>query len=164
MYDFNLVSNIDIHNITYRATPEMHSNYSHAVMLYDIINCQIPDEIYNDLLHNSLYESRKNLTYFANFAKTRIGLNWFPNRLNSISKLIPPLPGSYALEKGVLKEKCKRIFQKNSDSQDYQHKHHYGTFMIQPLFSPEYLNDFIISHWWFLWKFYNAFVWVLFHL
>lgn len=108
MFDFALVSNIDIHKICNRATPTQMSNYVHSTMIHDILSTKVPEILYENLSHNAQFVTRSNKTYFTNKSKNKFGLNSFENRLLDLSK---ELPSSFsAMSKTQFKAAAKRVF------------------------------------------------------
>lgn len=113
LYDWNLNHN-DLHEIAGRGTPDQISNYIHAMTLFDIMEHQIPETIWAQVVDKILVNERSDKIIIPSNNRTRIGLNSIANRLGFISNKIPlSLLGS---ERSTFKRWAKNNFITNPKS------------------------------------------------
>ena len=85
----SLISHLNLHRITKRATPCMISKYKLALQLYKIYNNKTPYEEWLHLNINHVLTSRQTNFIVNRDCKHTIGMNTITNRLHSLKNIIP---------------------------------------------------------------------------
>ena len=88
-YPKNLISNIKLHKIAKRATPEMFCKYKLSLLLHKLQNNHFPVNEWVHLNFNQILTTRQHNFEISRDYNLRVGLNAIANRLKSINGQIP---------------------------------------------------------------------------
>jgi hypothetical protein len=102
------LSNVDLHALVGRATPEQYCFYSHALAMFNVFKNECPSNIWIRSQFNFVFHPRSNHYFFISSNSTRVGRNSLSNRFDFVSRLLKF--DWLSLTKSAMKVKCKRLF------------------------------------------------------
>ena len=88
-YKTDMISYIDLHKMTNRATPEMLSDYKLALSLYKIFNNESPQNEWLHLNFSQITTSRQTNFMTSKSNNLKLGINSLTNRLHHLNGKIP---------------------------------------------------------------------------
>ena len=107
-----LTSNVNIHRINNRATPEAFMKYKIALQLHKVYNTYDPSLDWISLNFDQILTTRQSTFALIKSNKTRVGLNTLTNRFSILNGKIPLQWLNQTFR--IFKIKCKRLFLVNN--------------------------------------------------
>jgi hypothetical protein len=105
-YPRDLISNINLHKIAKRVTPEMFCKYKLSLMLHKLYNNHFPLNEWVHLNFNQILTTRQQTFEILRDFNLRVGLNVVTNRLITINRPLTWLNQTYV----QYKLECKKKF------------------------------------------------------
>ena len=107
-YPDSSISFMELHKIPKRVMPEKYSKYKTALLLYWILNDNVPHDEWTNLNDNIINTSRQTCFKTSRNHKRIVGPNCIANRLHSLNDTIPLTWLNYSPNK--YKIACKELF------------------------------------------------------
>jgi len=106
--DWSLVSFLDLHQLSGKATPLMMSDYFQAMELKKIVEYSSPSLVWSRLQLNCRLNQRSGSMVFGNGSRNPFGKLNFGNRVEHVSRQLPI--GWENMSMSLYKKTCKRLF------------------------------------------------------